>query len=323
MIALYNGERFIKEALQSVFSQSVPPAEIVVVDDGSSDSGVEVVESLASSVPLRVVRTANGGQGAARNRGWSSTDADLIAFLDQDDVWYPTHLQVLREQFERHTGARPLGWAYSDVDELWADGSTVRHGMLRNFPGTHPKTSLAQCISTDMYILPSAALVARSALADVGGFDERLRGYEDDDLFLRILLAGYDNVFVDESLSKWRMHAGSSGRSPRMGQSRLIYLDKLVELCGTEAHDYRGNRLLQDLAVPRMLRSVGVELIDGLRSGDRESVARSIDQLNAIKPHASRRAQLAIGGIVPAVRTTPVGRLLVRVGAQRLARRAI
>src|SRR5689334_25300472 len=100
---------------------------------------------MASSVPIRVLSKGNGGQGSARNHGWQSTDATLIAFLDQDDVWYPTHLEVLREQFLGARTARPLGWAYSDVDELWADGSTVRHGMLRNVPGTHPKTSLAQC----------------------------------------------------------------------------------------------------------------------------------------------------------------------------------
>jgi hypothetical protein len=80
-----------------------------------------------------------------------------------------------------------------------------------------------------MLILPSATLISRNAFDSVGGFDETLKGYEDDDLFLRIFLAGYKNIYIDAPLSQWRENFGSTSFSPNMRQSRLNYFHKLLE----------------------------------------------------------------------------------------------
>jgi GT2 family glycosyltransferase len=80
-----------------------------------------------------------------------------------------------------------------------------------------------------MYILPSATLISKSAFQSVSGFDERLRGYEDDDLFLKFFCAGFKSTYLDKALSAWRIYAGSSSTSVRMLVSAQIYYDGLIE----------------------------------------------------------------------------------------------
>jgi GT2 family glycosyltransferase len=79
-----------------------------------------------------------------------------------------------------------------------------------------------------MFVLPSATVLSRTAFNAVGGFGERLSGYEDDDLFLRIFRAGFANVFIDRGVTRWRIHTGSAWYSARMGVSRMIYFRKLL-----------------------------------------------------------------------------------------------
>src|SRR5436305_15308085 len=94
IIPLYNGERYIAETMDSVLTQTVKPAEIIVVDDGSSDGGAAIVEKYADR-GVQLLRKENGGQGSARNHGVAHSTADVICFLDQDDRWYPNHVQAL------------------------------------------------------------------------------------------------------------------------------------------------------------------------------------------------------------------------------------
>src|SRR6478672_4354624 len=89
IVPLFNGRRFIREAINSILAQELKPREIVVVDDGSTDGGV----SLLSGYPqIRVVHQPNGGEAAARNRGIRVSTQPMIAFLDQDDQWLPRKL---------------------------------------------------------------------------------------------------------------------------------------------------------------------------------------------------------------------------------------
>jgi len=189
IIPLYNGERFIEQALRSVIQQSVPPEEIIVVNDGSSDRGPQIVERLAAEHPIRLLYKENGGQAAARNFGIAHSGGELVALLDQDDVWYPNHLAELLKPFAKPRD-RELGWVYSNLDEIDEHGHTVTRSCLSKAASQHPKRDLFVCLGEDMFILPSASLFSRKAFDTVGGFDERLMGYEDDDLFLRMFRPG-------------------------------------------------------------------------------------------------------------------------------------
>ena len=117
---------------------------------------------------------------------------ELLAFLDQDDLWYPRHLAALSPSF----GSDPeLGWAYSDFDEIDGDGRLITRQFIAAHQMNHPKTTLHQILGSDLMVLPSASVLRRSAYLAVGGFDVELSGYEDDELFLRMFRATVEVPF--------------------------------------------------------------------------------------------------------------------------------
>lgn len=226
VVPLYNGARWIGGCLESVLAQTHPAAEIIVVDDGSTDNGAEIVEALARKHHrIRLLRKPNGGQSSARNAGAKAARSDLLAFLDQDDLWDPRHIEELLGPFR----AEPtLGWSFSDVDAIDDNGAVFQTRLLHVRSLDHDRSSLVECLSRDMFILPSATLISRAAFEAVAGFDERLIGHEDDDLFIRLLAAGYSNAYVDLPLLRWRFHGRRTSHTIQMVVSRLDFLQKLL-----------------------------------------------------------------------------------------------
>jgi glycosyltransferase involved in cell wall biosynthesis len=247
VMPLYNGARWVEESIRSVLAQTLPPNEFIVVDDGSTDKGPEIVERLAAGHPLiRLMRKANGGQSAARNFAVRQSTSAFIALIDQDDRWFPNHLADLMWAVRDHKGP-PLGWVYSDFDDVDEHGKLVRRGFVNHV--TNPKRDLIRVLAEGMIIQPSATLISRAAIEAVAGFDEQLCGYEDDDLFLRIFRAGYDNLFVPHATSQWRIHASSCGASDRTDASLKYYIRKLLY---TFADDpWRGHFYARDVIAPR------------------------------------------------------------------------
>lgn len=227
IIPLYNGERYIQAALDSVVRQSLLPLEIIIVNDGSTDEALAWLEKYKSPVDMHIIHQDNAGQSAARNHGARVAKGNVLAFLDQDDVWYPHHLQRLVEPFYANS---QLGWTYSDIDEIDRYGRVMTKAYLATQGIAQPKRSLIEFIVQDLFILPSTALVRKEAFEAVKGFDESLSGCEDDDLFLRLFLAGYDTVYLPEPLSQWRVRFDSASSNQRMVQSRDIYAQKLLNL---------------------------------------------------------------------------------------------
>jgi glycosyltransferase involved in cell wall biosynthesis len=276
IIPLYNGAKFIEQALASVAGQSLPAHELIVVDDGSTDDGAALVERFAETHPLKLLRRPNGGQSAARNYGIASSTGNLIALLDQDDVWYPDHLAELVKPFGVDQPV-PLGWTYSNLDEIDERGCLIKRQILDQAAPTHPKTDLLVCLRQDMFILPSASLMSRKAFDAVGRFDECLSGYEDDDLFLRLFRAGYQNIYIEKPLSQWRVYSSSSSYSPRMAKSRMIYARKLIN--GFPDDPTRKHYYVKDVIAPRFMKQVVVEARAALAAVDEERINRCLDDL--------------------------------------------
>jgi glycosyltransferase involved in cell wall biosynthesis len=252
IIPLYNGAKWIEGTMRSVFAQTLQPDEFLVVDDGSTDggAGASIVERLARERPITLLHKSNGGQSVARNFAVTHSKSALIALLDQDDYWYPDHLEVLRAEFEKHRGT-PLGWAYSDFDEIDGDGRMVDRAVLSRHISEHPKRHLMNILRNGVIIQPSATLISRNAFEAIGGFDEHLCGYEDDDLFLRIFLSRFDNVFVSTPTSAWRVHDSSSGASDQLDASLRYYIQKLLSTFPDDR--WRGNYYARDAIAPRYI----------------------------------------------------------------------
>jgi glycosyltransferase involved in cell wall biosynthesis len=234
---VFNGRRFLLGAVQSVLAQSLPPCELIVVDDGSTDGSLDELAGLPPSpFPLRVLRQANAGQSAARNAAAREATGEYLAFLDQDDHWHPRHLEELVARLAADPDA---GWAYCDFDEMDLAGNLVTRGFLCTLSLPHPKRTIYECVAGDLMVLPSASVLRRAAFEQAGGFDETLSGYEDDDLFVRFFRLGWDHVFVARPLLRFRIHANGSSASPRFLESRVRYAAKLTAILPDDPRMFR------------------------------------------------------------------------------------
>ena len=305
VIPLYNGARFIAEALDSALAQTLRPAEIIVVDDGSTDDGPAIVARMAETQPITLLRAAHRGQSAARNAGIALSTGSHIALLDQDDIWYPDHLQKLSQPFllRRH---RKLGWVYSNLDEIEEDGSMRVRACLRLGRSPHPKRDLLQCLRHDMFVLPSASLIARAALVEVGPFDENLSGYEDDDLFLRMFRMGYECVYINQPLSQWRVHFSSGSFSPAMMRSRMIYFRKLSDQFPDDPR--RSIRYIRDLLGPRFLAATLQDYLVALRCGDETGARVAANGLALVARSNRVWVRVLFRALRPLLRSPPLAR---------------
>ncbi|MET3352460.1 UNVERIFIED_ORG: glycosyltransferase involved in cell wall biosynthesis [Xanthobacter viscosus] len=319
VIPLYNGAPFIREALESVLSQTEPADEIIVVDDGSTDDGPAIVEEMALSNPITLLRKPNGGQSSARNLAIQHTACSHVAFLDQDDAWYEEHLEILKRPFTQGH-VRRLGLVYGNLDQIDRKGRLIQQCCLDENLSPQPKRSLRDCLRHDMFILPGATLASKQAMIDAGLFDERLSGYEDDDLFVRMFARGVGILYLNVAVTRWRIYSGSTSYSPRMARSRAIYFHKLVEIFPDEPRiELFPTR---DAIGPHFLGLLTGEFIAASRSGDKDRLLRAWDdvqQVVAVMQPKVRRRMALVHPIIEATLLTPV-RSLSRRAMRYVAR---
>lgn len=225
VLSLYNGVRYVERAVRSVVAQTVAPAELIVVDDGSTDGGAEAVAAMVVPFPVVIIRRPNGGQSSARNVGIRAASGAFVAFIDQDDEWRPGHLETLQQAL---AGDDELAWVFTDFDAVDHDGRTLVRNFVEDTQVQHPRNSVTGVISADIMALPSASLLRRRALLSVQGFDRRLVGYEDDDLFVRLFRRGWTYRHVAKSTVRYRMHVGGASSTALFLRSRLLFLTNLL-----------------------------------------------------------------------------------------------
>ena len=191
VIPAYNGARTIAATIDSVLRQSREDFELIVVDDGSTDETADLVEDLLRSDPrARLVRQPNGGTAAARNTGLDQARGELVSFLDNDDLWMPEYLARMSSALEREPGA---GLSYTDAWILDDRTKRVRtKTALQFFPAVSPRapaaTVLRALLKTNFIM--SSVTARRQALVEVGGFDPKLSGVDDYDLWIRVVASG-------------------------------------------------------------------------------------------------------------------------------------
>lgn len=178
VIPAYNRAHTITRAITSVLTQDYDRFEIIVVDDGSSDSTCAMVEAM-DDPRLRVVTQSNSGVAAARNRGIAEARGEFIAFLDSDDEWLPGKLAAQVDCFQR--GSPRLGLVYTGFESVADDGARRVHEAQHR--GWIYRDLLARNVVTGC---GSTTMFRRAALELVGGFDPALPANEDYDLVLRI-----------------------------------------------------------------------------------------------------------------------------------------
>jgi glycosyltransferase involved in cell wall biosynthesis len=209
IIPAYNSQATIGPALESVFAQTTPPNEIVVVNDGSTDDTALLLRSYASR--LTIVDQPNAGVARARNRACQMVRGDLVAFLDSDDLWHPRYLEFQLKQVQRHPEAVAYFAGHINIPEFEDHSWTDRHpqdwpssvlssvDFLRNYnaaPG--PFACITHCC------------VPRKFLAGLGDapFCESVSAAEDMYFFNRLALLG-SVVYSVAPLTAYRVRAKS------------------------------------------------------------------------------------------------------------------
>ncbi|MEW6497413.1 MAG: glycosyltransferase [Cyanobacteriota bacterium] len=200
VVPVYNGEKTIKETLESVLNQTLSDFELLVINDGSQDSTLEIISTIKDS-RIQVFSYPNAGLAASRNRGITHAASDYISFIDADDLWTPDKLELQFKALQENPQAAVV---YSWTDYIDDSSQYLRRGSHITANGD----VYAKLLVIDFLENGSNALIRKQALIDVGSFDESLPAAEDWDIFLK-LAAHYLFVAVPAPQILYRLSSNS------------------------------------------------------------------------------------------------------------------
>jgi glycosyltransferase involved in cell wall biosynthesis len=318
IIPAYNAERFIALTLQSIFAQTLLPAEVIVVDDGSVDRTFEI----AREYDVWIVRQSNRGLAAARNAGIKVATQPWIAFMDADDLW-------ARNKLEQQLNASSLcpEAAMISCDYHWMESrgqnfalppfdlQVRRQYYLAHGLASGQSITLFKKVPGELFflfpfpLLPSAVLVKREAIVACGLFDEKLRRSEDLECFLRVL-ANRSLLIIDQPLASYRRHEDNLSNNVLEMHLALEEVGEMINLRG-DMYVAGVSEVLQ-----RFCGQVAVK--SGRQSLDRQQYveARQLFSLALRKKYSWRPALLYLFSYSPQVVFTgalKIKRALVRL----------
>jgi len=291
VIPAYNCERYIAEALASVSAQTRQPAQVLVVDDGSTDETARI----ASERGATVIRQRNGGVSQARNAGIKSSTQPWIALLDADDRWLPDKLEL---QWESLGLCPQAGFCFGDW-EVCTDQKVAFSFSLQRLPSylaverkatgqdlaCCERRSLAARHLEANFIATSTLMIRKDLLHEVGLFDPRLQFAEDRELQMRLMAVATAAV-VERPIMRYRLHGSSASADPvKMWAGRCAVGDKVQADPsrypeGAPAH-YRVEQ-------PLLLRKAGLHLISVGRFADASAMlADSLRRQRALQTFAA------------------------------------
>ncbi|MCO4793350.1 MAG: glycosyltransferase [Bacteriovoracaceae bacterium] len=223
VIPTYNRSHVLERAINSVLMQSIQPHELIVVDDGSTDKTSDILLKYSSNPLIQIIKTENRGVSAARNIAIEKSSGHWIALLDSDDEWLPNKLEK-QVNFVESNPNIPLVHG----EEIW-----IRNGKRVNQKKIHRKYGgdiFLNCIPLCL-ISPSASLIKKDVLEELGLFDEEFIVCEDYDLWLK-LTSLYEVGFIEEPIiNKYGGHEDQLSRKyVAMDFWRIKSLMRILEI---------------------------------------------------------------------------------------------
>ena len=216
IVPVYKGERFLKEALDSIFAQNYRPIEVIVVDDGSTDGTWRVVAEYPQ--PIVYIQQKKEGAPGARNRGLQAAKGNFICFLDADDLWRAEKLSRQMARFDRRA---ELDFCVSHIQNFWMPEVADEEARFRN----HPKNQALPGYVT------GTLLVRRRTFESVGLFSTEHKHGDSLDWFVRARAKGVVGELLAEVLVDRRIHAGNTSRlwEQRSRNEFLLILKRFLD----------------------------------------------------------------------------------------------
>ncbi len=211
IIPAYNAERYVREAVESVFAQQYRPIEVVCVDDCSTDDTADVLASFGSEIRV-ISREQNGGIGVARNDGLQAATGELIAFLDADDYWSPDKLTVQQEFLHQHP---EIDAVFSHMRCFLSPDLSEAERRARFCP---PKPVPG--------LVAGTALISRSAFEKVGLFDPKWRIGEFVDWLARAESKGIVYKMLPDVFLARRIHSSNNVVTDKSSRSDYLKIVK-------------------------------------------------------------------------------------------------
>lgn len=235
VIPCYNSEKYIKKCIESVLTQDYKDIEIIVVDDGSTDSSIEILKTYKG---VDIYSQVNSGACAARNYGLRKCRGYYVKFLDSDDFLNPESIS-LQVEFANNLQEMQIAYGYKTI---LSNGKTFVDKQILD-----SKSQFEQLINKN--IMTTLPLHKRKTLVDIGGFDEGLRFRQEWDLHLKLSMSGYTFVYHGTSIYTQVMHNNLNRISARkldmdrelnnLGYIRSKFSNNNTEECNIAwAHKY-------------------------------------------------------------------------------------
>jgi glycosyltransferase involved in cell wall biosynthesis len=218
VIPVYNGERYLAYALESIRMQFRDGMEVVVADDGSTDGSLEIVRRFAAEIPIRILQAAHSGNWThASNLGLKAASGEWACFLHQDDMWLPGRVERVWETVH----AQASSFILHNSVFIGPDGRVLGRWTCPLEDGMVGRDSFIEHLLVQNFIAMPAPVFQREAALSSGGLDESLWYTADWDLWLR-LGAGGPVRMIAEELTAFRVHPESQtmARRPAEGEWR-------------------------------------------------------------------------------------------------------
>ncbi len=292
IIPTYRHRDYILLTLESVFAQTFTDLEVIVVNDGSPDDTSILLAPIAAAGKIRYIEQSNAGQAAARNRGFTNARGDFIAFLDDDDIWPPDKLLWQVEMLRADAALGVVGGIGAVLHET---------GSLEVVREPVGEITLDIICRGCPMLSPGQALIRRTALENVGGFDVSIRGADDWDLWLR-LVQTTQIVIVPRVSLMYRSHGASASRDHvKMFQNTIAVINRNFPGGGE-----RKSRKLRRDAFRYQYQYIGRRISEDFRTSMRQAKIRSallnLSHLRAFVEPAIRDFRLLfwlIRGLMP------------------------
>lgn len=269
VIPLYNKAAYIVDTVKSVLAQTYQDYEIIVVDDGSKDDGVDRLSVIQDS-KLKVIKQENQGVSVARNTGVWNASGEFIAFLDADDQWHPDYLEEIRKVIERY----PESYIYATgYDVLMGDG-TIKFSNPEA-SGKFGTISYWESLKQGYDLVwTSATVIRRQAIIDAGGFKPGEKIGQDMDMWARVAQLNPQVAYSEKRCVTYNRNAENNARV----RVRVANADAFMKVLRQELKNEMRTPLEKECITAKLRKKVVVYIFTTILANDRKNARKLLKE---------------------------------------------